>query len=243
MSECSSYSLCDHKSAVYDAHAGEEICTDCGLVILSGLSSHYTWDNKSSSCNFAENVLIRENIADVCSSLHLDGSCLVDNVLHILTEMIRKLKLSKFNIFSRKSRCVLAFAIKESLDRQGTPRSSADIANACDVSPNEILKMEKNGWSVGINSSYCAPSLHVDFACSQLSLPYKVNDKVKKVMQKVERQLYGHTPQTLVASATLFVLKNEDTDHELTKSKLSNYFSVSSRTIESVCKKIRNLMS
>lgn len=239
--------MCDHpRNALIDDYTtGDQICQSCSLVvgiIIPGVAhsandSFYTpppiCSQRSSSpspvresstrgreLSPASLLYKREIVRDMCATLHVDTSSVVDTVLHILDSMGESIHLTKAS-----DRPKLAFAIWETMNRQNTPRSPKDVAIACGVSPSSLLQVEKKFTG---RSTFCLPHEYVETLCTFLSIPFHVMLLAKKMLLAVQDEFYGRKPETLIA-ASLIAVKEE-------LEKIPSYCESSTASPASICK-------
>lgn len=235
--------MCKHTITTFDSHVGEEICIECGVVIDTVL---YTSAQHSPSIpmpdheldNFGEKMKMRETVLDVCSQLHLDATCIIDSVIHVMQNVLKIFPYCKFSLFSTKGRSILAYSICEVLNRQKTPRFPKEVASVCDIVPAEILKIEKAVWLNGGETTHCMPSMYANYACCQLGLSFSFSKEVQEVLRQTEEVLFGHTPEALTAAAILHILRGRsDEKQSVDRKTLITHFRISARTIDAICKK------
>ena len=195
--------MCDHQRRIDDDHTGDDVCIDCGLVMSrcwnSGDSGGIADDREAPRS--AEMLMLREHILDLCSGSHLDTTCIVDTVVHILTE----LGLTPTNALKQKNLPKLAFAIWESLAREGVPRPPQFVADMCGVSPHSFLEVEKHDRVIG---TYCSPSEYAETYCRLLGTSFAYGQLVVRMLKDIESGYYGHKPEVLIAAVMLFVVEN-----------------------------------
>lgn len=209
-----------------DFVTGDQVCTSCALVLQtiipysafdaneefpdpssSQLSSSMRTEGKTNSSTVK--LYNREMIRDMCTILHVDNVFVVDTALHILESMKKPVSLTRVS-----DRPKLAFAIWESLNRQNTPRSPRDIANACHVSPSSMLQVEKDFLE---RSTFCLPHEYVETVCDFLEVPFNITLLVKEFLFIIEDRFYGRNPETLIAVALITILtklREDDFYHE-----------------------------
>ena len=209
--------------------------------------------------DFVENVILRDKILHACSLLHLDENAgYVECVVNLFKEgYVQQCRRKRRNATSAssppsplyalttdESNFLLAFALWEALNRQGTPWSPHAIACMFGIDAQKLLKAEKQ---FGLGATYCGLLSQVETECNHMLLPYAVTKLVKSVAAKIETSCYGRKPQQIIAACLHSVIVQHDGlqavgDRQrrewLTAKYIQERFAADSKTI----KKILNML-
>ena len=212
--------MCDHSACIDDQHSGDVVCTSCGVVVTDHISfptlsaSNYSMNtrNDEKRLTYVENIVLREKIMNVCSQLHLDeNSIFVDCVVNIYQNIFykefenneEKSKKKKNLANSSEQDCLLAFAVWEALNRQGTPWSPHAIAQVFGIDSNQLLKAEKK---YNFGSTYCGLVAIIETECQHLLIPFHIVDLIKQLAAEIEPLCYGRKPEIVIVSCILSIL-------------------------------------
>lgn len=207
-------------------------------------------------------LLIRENILDALATLHMEeNSFLCDTAFNIFLELsqlatdrcgnvchfgggkIETLTLKRLD--SDKSRAFLAFAIWESLNRQGTPKSPHVVSAICRVEPNTILRIEKI-FEKG--STYCDLTSFITTECDRIYVPYRKIKLVISLIEHVKYVTFGRKPLVVfiafLHSITCCLNKDKalplqySADRHFTSDYLCNKYNICQKSVEKIVKLI-----
>ena len=153
--------MCEHSKTIDDLHSGDTVCCDCGLVLqeritmgnacasLCGPSSPPPPLVRSSSTEtvasewesglLGDHRVVRNEMLETCARLHISDAYVADNAV----DMMRYLVVNKGRMMNLAAkRQVFAFALYETLNRMGIPRTPQLIAHSCGISPSALLRVE-----------------------------------------------------------------------------------------------------
>ena len=181
-----------------------------------------------------ENLVLREELIDICSILHLDCSSIVDTALYIYRQINPS---EKFDFFSKKSRAVLAFSIWEALNRQNAPRTMLEIALLCHVPPKCVLDVESRfPEHVTHPKLACFPC--VEEMCRTLNRDYHDISAIKEILTKVEGDFYGRDGKAVIAACIILYMAAHEWEYNMTVSEFLKLHNVSRRCTMSIIRKL-----
>ena len=226
--------MCDHpqQHIVEDQSTGDSICSLCARVLgqsysysppivlhprsreeilpLSSLSND-NWEN----VRWADKILLRESLMDICARLHLDNQCIVESVLSLYLRILKKTDTPLNQLLQEKHRPKVAFALWEVLKRQNIGISPITVATVCEVLPSSLLDVEKMS---GVQSTNPCPADFVSQLEEGMQLPFKAAQLIKKCAEALEEYMFGRKPENVTAAVAMCVAAcvkvNKDENNE-----------------------------
>lgn len=204
---------CPHINLVYDVRQGDEICTDCGLVIGPYYISSYS-DSTEEMNYYCE---YKTFILELLERLNVPLKFSEEISQHYESE---KKKIQK-NLCSEKKNQLICFSTFKVLNTYGIPITLKDINGVSGVQTRDIFKHQ---------SSVVNPTYHelLEKTCSMLQIDFKTLSVIKKLLP--QSILSGHNPATVVG-ATIYKFCREK-KLKYTVKVIANYLNISPISIQ-----------
>ena len=203
---------CLHQNKIIDFHNGDEICTDCGII----LGAYFIEEqNNLDSENYNKNDEKYNIILELLNRLEVSKKYCIEIYNFLNSEIINKITKDYL-----KEICYSIYII---LNKNNIPISIKEISNVSGISCNKIFSCQK--FSVHIELSL---DELLDKYVSILKLPYKAYSVIKKTLPFIP--ISGHNPNTIIASSIYKYCKLNAI--KLSMKKIAEAFNISSVSIQ-----------
>jgi len=213
---------CSHSNTVDNYSDGDQVCTDCGLV----LEQLYT----NAAFPISEKKpMINNFIADVCMNACIAQS--VSDYAISYFETLKKILGSKY-----KDEAIAAYAIYEALNRQEVPRTAQEIEHFTGVKLKKLFKIEASlSLPDTLNEN---PSDYVTRYCALLALDYSAQTVIQTMVKELQDTLGNLKCNCLVA--VIIHLYCRYHDKKISLKSICNICCISATSVHRVVRKLKS---
>ena len=202
------YRTCEHINVVDDDVSGDQVCTDCGLVLDRIYKFHHfkimeeiksppsppAPPSPTTVKDTAKIVFYNDIIDRMIGKCHVDNNFIRKNVKRDVNSMMKKHK--KICAESLVLACIYVNLIK-----QGVPRPIGELCNLTNT-------QEKNVWHyVEKGECFYRPHLMTECFLKPLKLSFKEMREIISLVKLAEAKCV-FSPKTLIASCAYLYLRN-----------------------------------
>ena len=187
---------CPHYNSIEDHSTGDEICTDCGLVLDKIYLNQNILYKDENIYNTSEKQ--HDIINDLCSKINIDNVPIKTQIVKRWNDLIKK---NKKPTLDDEVCCALACIYMGLID-SGFPRPISHLCQPFDVNIKSV-------WScMKANNLLCRPSLMCEYFLHSLNLTFKEIEQIRKIVREKE-MLFVFSPKTLIASCAYVFLREQ----------------------------------
>jgi len=215
--------MCYHEQSIEDERTGDLICTDCGLVLDSLVSSFsnqcFSFENHSS-----QEITDEEKLRRCLDVLLIENHEIIRDSKKLLKSIRRRIQEEDipFRFFNNKVH--VCWAIWEACNINKCPRSLDEICLVCGVKESALLKLEKE---LNLRPTYCSPKDYVERISGNLGLPFWMQKCVKIILSSSYIYTDQYKPVNVVAGVIVALnrlRKSKPNDFEIEADSYLEYF-------------------
>ena len=236
--------LCQHdeKFIIQDEVNGDEICSQCGLVLgrilgevrPSRLNETDIYTGSCEPSNAWQTLIV-----DLCHTLHLDGQYTIQKAMH-LTEIFKQ-QLEEKGIHITMHH-LAAYSICHILLDNASSFTLSDVARLTDISTRKLWHLEKllrHDDDVAAAAAIERPEHYVQNFSFYLDIPRKDATHISKALQMCGENLPAGSRPKNVAAATMLLYGMEHDSARLTLDRISQMTHVSQGSILRLSRKLK----
>ena len=192
-------------------------------------------------------------ILDVLTRLHTDSHDIRWRALaNYRTVYGDRVERAGFRKSERKARLAAAFAVANTLAREGMPRPVTFITQLCGLERDwsalldlpahlKIAAEEMEGMSAeDYELHHSTPSEFVDVVCACLGVPFHLSSRIREETERIEWALYDRSPTTVVAAMLQRALASHPADAEK-RARICEHLDCSQPSVDQALQDLRRL--